>query len=372
MLFTGIAGGAICQNNKAKYDTSRVLEGIRPPILLTDFGKRSDSFYQEDVKKNTNKITIDFGNKNRLLIDYQGKEFILNHDVDSLLQNFWNDYQLVKESFKKDLPKKVTYFGKNKNVNQKPLIDVVYYTQKEVLQIQKSQEVALVRLLQDTLILVNYEEKAAIELVKSHNRVFKTYPHQTFTFTLNSLDNIEEIMDTNINQAIIEAVERAKNERKSTYPWKVVKVENDLMNQKIKSSISQNPLLDLLELHGDIGLGTYRNTFAPSLTIGVSLVSSKYLNKGFVAGAQLVFPTSHSSITNTFNTATKTMPFAGMTFFKTKEQAKVLKGGVFVGYTEKSVKLFGWYQLHPLVRIQPEINLFGKFPPVGLRIAFGI
>ncbi|HEY1057063.1 MAG TPA: hypothetical protein VGE24_18095, partial [Emticicia sp.] len=330
MLLTGIAGGAICQT-KAKYDTMRVLEGTRPPILLNTFGKRADVFNHEEVLKNTNKITIDFGDKNQLLIDFYGEDFDLKINADSLLRNFWNDYQLVKESFRKDAAKKITYFGKNRYVSGNPLIDIVYYPQKEVLRIAKDREVESVLLLQDTLVLVNYQDVAASELVKSHNRVFKTYPHQEFTFVLNSLDDIRDILTINVNQTIIEAVERARNERKGAAGWKMVKVENDVANQKIKSSVVGGPLLDILEIHGDIGLGSYQDRFVPSATLAVSLISDNYLKKGFSIGVQAYFPHERKP-DHTFSFNTKYMPFVGMTFFKkTGVMSKnvELKAGVF-------------------------------------------
>jgi hypothetical protein len=372
MLLTGIAGGTICQT-RAKYDTMNVLEGIRPPILLSNFGKRADVFALEEITKNSNKVSIDFGNKNRLLIDFQGTEYDLKINADSLLRNFWADYLLVKDSFRKDASKKITYFGKNQNVNANPLIDIVYYPQKEVLQIAKDREVQLVQLLQDTLVLVNYQNKAESDLVKSHNRVFKTYPHQQFTFVLNSLEDIRDILELNINQPIIEAVERVKNERKSTYPWKMVKVENDVVNQKIKSDVIGAALLDFLEFHGDIGVGTYRDQIIPSSTVGISLVSGRYLKRGFVIGAQAYFPHERKT-DNTYQFSTKYMPFVGMTFFKKKEKSNDidLKAGIFAGYAEKSIKIFGWYQVTPFLKIQPEINLFSKQQPFGFRIAIGI
>ncbi|WP_143706112.1 hypothetical protein [Emticicia sp. TH156] len=371
MLLTGIAAGGICQT-KAQYDTMAVLEGIRPPILLKDFGKRSDVFQQEDVIKNSNKVAIHFGHKNRLLIDFQGKEFNLKFNADSLLRNFWADYQLVKDSFRKDAVKKITYFGRNEYVSGRPLIDVAYHPQKEVFQIAQDKEVHQVQLLQDTLILVNYLNKAASELVKSHNRVFKTYPHQQFVFVLNSLDDIADILEINLNQAIIEAIERAQNERKGAYPWKIVKVENDVVNQKIKSDVVGVALLDFLEFHGDVGVGTYQDKIVPSATVGISLVSSRYLKKGFVLGAQAYFPHERKA-DNTFQFSTKYMPFVGMTFFKNKDKKNDvdLKAGIFAGYAEKSLKLFAWYQVTPFLKLQPEINLFSNQSPVGLRLAVG-
>ncbi|WP_337043485.1 hypothetical protein [Emticicia sp. 17c] len=372
MLLTGIAGGGVCQT-KAKYDTMNVLEGIRPPILLNKFGKRSDVFNHEEVIKNTNKITVDFGNKNRLLIDFYGNDFDLKINADSLLRNFWADYQLVKESFRKDAAKKITYFGKNKYVNGMPLIDIVYYPQKEVLRIAQDKEVQSVQLLQDTLILVNYQDKATSELIKSHNRIFKTYPHQQFTFTLNSLEGIRDILEVNINQTIIEAVERARNERKSAAAWKMVKVDNDVVNQKIKSEVVGGPLLDYLMINGDIGVGTYQDKFVPSATVAVSLMSDNYLKKGFAIGVQAYFPHTYG-LDNTYKFSTRYMPFVGMTFLRKKgiKGSDVeLKAGVFAGYTEKSLKLFAWYQLTPWLKLQPEVNLFSKQSPVGLRIAVG-
>ena len=372
MLLTGIAGGGICQTT-AKYDTMNVLEGIRPPILLSNFGKRSEVFAHEEIVKNTNKITIDFGNKNQLLIDFYGNDFDLKINADSLLRNFWEDYQLVKDSFKKEAAKKITYFGQNKHVSGNPLVDIVYYHQKEVLRIAKDREIQSVQLLQDTLILVNYQNVPTSELVKSHNRVFKTYPHQQFTFVLNSLEDIRDMLEVNINQTIIEAVERARNERKNASAWKMVKVENDVVNQKIKSSVVGGPLLDMLIINADLGIGTYRDKFVPSTSLSVSLVSDNYLKKGFSIGVQAYFPHSYKP-DNTYQFSTKFMPFVGMTFFKKKGAKSTdieLKAGVFAGYAEKSIKLFGWYQLTPWLKFQPEINLFSKQSPAGLRVAVG-
>lgn len=371
MLLTGIAAGGICQT-KAQYDTMAVLEGLRPPILLRDFGKRSDVFQQEDVIKNNNKVTVNFGHRNRLLIDFQGKEFGLKINADSLLRNFWADYQLVKDSFKKDAVKKITYFGKNQYVSGRPLIDVANYPQKEVLQIAQGKEVNQVQLLQDTLVLVNYLDKAEAELVKSHNRVFKTYPHQQFVFVLNSLDDIADILEINLNQVIIEAVERARNERKGTYPWKTVRVENDVVNQKIKSEVTGAAMLDFLEIYGDVGVGTYQNKIIPSATVGIGLISSKYLRTGFVVGTQAYFIHANKP-DESYRFNTRYMPFAGMTFHKKNGKgANVeMKSGVFVGYAEKSLKLFGWYQVTSFLKLQPEINLFSNQPPVGLRVAVG-
>jgi hypothetical protein len=372
MLLTGIAGGTICQT-RAKYDTMNVLEGIRPPILLNTFGKRADVFNHEEVLKNTNKITIDFGDKNRLLIDSHGNDFDLKINADSLLRNFWQDYQLVKDSFRKDAARKITYFGRNTYVNGNPLIDVLYYPQKEVLRIAKDREVQSVQLLQDTLVLVNYEDKAVVELKKSHNKIFKSYPHQEFTFVLNSLEDIRDILEVNLNQAIVEAVERARNERKSAAAWKMVKVENDVANQKIKSSIVGGPLLDYLMINADIGIGTYQDKFVPSTSLTMSLMSDNYLKKGFAIGVQAYFPHERKP-DNTFTFSTRYMPYAGMTFLKKKgiKGTEVeLKAGVFAGYAEKSIKIFGWYQLTPWLKLQPEINLFSKQSPVGLRVAVG-
>ncbi|MBA4852154.1 hypothetical protein [Emticicia sp. BO119] len=372
MLLTGIAGGTICQT-RAKYDTMNVLEGIRPPILLSNFGKRADVFNREEVLKNTNKITIDFGSKNQLLIDFYGSDFDLKINADSLLRDFWADYSLVKDSFRKDANKKITYFGKNRYVSGSPLIDIVYYSQKEVLRIAQDREVQSVQLLQDTLVLVNYQDMPTSELVKSHNRVFRTYPHQQFTFVLNSLEDIQDILEVNINRTIIEAVERARNERKSAAAWKMVKVENDVMNQKIKSSVVGGPLLDYLMINADIGMGTYQDKLMPSTSLTVSLMSDNYLKKGFAFGVQAYFP-HERKIDNTFKFSTKYMPYIGMTFIKKKgiKSTEVeLKAGVFAGYAEKSLKLFAWYQVTPWLKLQPEINLFSKQSPVGLRVAVG-
>ncbi|MFY7910778.1 MAG: hypothetical protein ACOVO2_14525, partial [Emticicia sp.] len=163
MLVLGIAGSALCQKNKAKYDTMTVLEGIRPPIMVNDFARKSDIYFNEEVKKNLNNLVIDFGDKNRLLIDYQGtNKFNLKHNVDSLLRNFWQDYSLIRDTLKQNTVKKITYYAKNKNVNRKAMIDIQYFPQKEVFQFGK--EVELVRLQQDTLVLINFDDKATAEL----------------------------------------------------------------------------------------------------------------------------------------------------------------------------------------------------------------
>ena len=86
MLILGIAVHAFCQKKKVGYDTLRVLEGIRPPILVYDFFRKSDIYFNEEVKRNANHFLIDFGNKNRLLIDYQGDYFYKNRVFSQLLR----------------------------------------------------------------------------------------------------------------------------------------------------------------------------------------------------------------------------------------------------------------------------------------------
>lgn len=386
MLILGIAGNVFCQKTKAKYDTMTVLEGIRPPIMVNDFARKSDIYFNEEVKKNLNNLVIDFGDKNRLLIDYQGtNKFELKHNVDSLLRNFWQDYSLIRDTLKQNTVKKVTYYGKNQNVNRKAVIDVQYFPQKEVFQFGK--EVELVRLQQDTLVLVNFDDKATAILVKTANRVFKTYENQSFLFNLNTIDEVEEILENNINQAIVEASERVENERKTVKPWKILGVVNDLASQKIRSKVKGNALFDFINFHADLGVGTTKNQFIYHTTFAIDFVSSKYLKRGILLGYQ--YQSNYTS-NNSLN-ASLTL-FSGVTFYQRKNSISYLKGGLFIGispfnYTNTSqkgsnFKLFFWYQLTPLIRIQPELVLFevnrttkkATFYPynTGFKISFGI
>jgi hypothetical protein len=384
MLILGIAVHAFCQKKKAGYDTLSVLEGIRPPILVNDFSRKSAIYFNEEVKKNTNHLVIDFGNKNRLLIDYQGDtKYELKQNADSLLRNFWNDYSLIRDTVNKNMVKKITYFGKNKNVNRKAIIDIQYFPQKEVFQFGK--EVELVRLKQDTLVLVNFENEATSKLVKSYNRVFKTYEDHTFLFNLNTIDEVEEILETNINQAIAETAERAETERKNTSPWKSVNVENDVMNQKIRSKVKGNALFDFINFHGDLGIGVVKGQVQNSITIAFDIASSNYYKRGFALGVQ-----GFSNINDKSLVAVNPSFFTGMTFYQRKNNKTQFKGGIFVGFNRfedlntkergLNTKLFGWYQLTPLIRIQPEISLpaynqtQGKFTfgsGLGFRLSFG-
>ncbi len=399
MLVLGIAGNVFCQKSRAKYDTLTVLEGVRPPIMVNEFARKSDLYFNEEVKKNLNNLVIDFGNKNRLLIDYQGvKDFELRHNADSLLRSFWQDYSLIRDTLKQNTVRKITYYARNKNVNRKSIINVQYFPQKEVFQFGKETEI--VHLQQDTLVLINFDDKATAELAKSANRVFKTFQSQSFLFNLNAIDDVEEILDFNINQAIIEASERIKNERKTVKPWKILGVENDLASQRIRSKVRGNALFDFISFHADLGVGFSEDKIRNSLTFAFDIVSS-YHKKGFIVGLQLVITpnkTSEFDYTQTY--------FTGMTFYKKTKSKPLLRGGVFVGVNSASVfnfinqtqfalerntniKIFGWYQLTPLIRIQPELYSYqfketlSNIPPFGstkqisffaksgLRISFG-
>ena len=384
MLILGIAVHAFCQKKKVGYDTLRVLEGIRPPILVYDFFRKSDIYFNEEVKRNANHFVIDFGNKNRLLIDYQGDtQHELKQNIDSLLRNFWNDYSLIRDTVNKNMVKKITYFGKNKNVNRKAIIDIQYFPQKEVFQFGK--EVELVRLKQDTLVLVNFENEATNKLVKSYNRVFKTYEEHIFLFNINAIDDVEEFLETNINQAIAETAERVETERKTVKPWKSVNVENDVMNQKIRSKTKGNALFDFINFHADIGMGVVKGQVQNSITIAFDIASSKYYKKGFALGVQ-----GFSNINDKSLIAVNPSFFTGVTFYQRKNNITQFKGGIFVGFnrfedlnTKERVfntKLLGWYQLTPLIRIQPEISLpaynrtqekFISGSGLGFRISFG-
>lgn len=389
MLILGIAVQAFCQKKKVGYDTLSVLEGIRPPILINDFSRKSDINFKDEIKKNVNHLIIDFGNKNRLLIDYQGDtKYELKQNVDSLLQNFWQDYLLIRDTVNKNMVKKITYFGKNKNVNRKAIIDIQYFPQKEVFQFGK--EVELVRLKQDTLVLVNFDNQASSKLIRSYNRVFKTYEEQTFLFNLNSIDEVEEILETNINRAIVETAERAATERKTVKPWKILGVENDLMSQRIRSKVRGNALFDFINFHADIGIGVIKEQAQGSATFAFDIASSSYLKKGFALGVQSSFRITERTNSSLLSILTPTY-FTGMTFYQRKNNINQFKGGVFFGYSRfrdpksnapsADAKIFGWYQLSPLIRIQPEIGLFTydvidrKIKPAsgnfGLRLSFG-
>lgn len=375
MLILGIAVHAFCQKKKASYDTLRVLEGIRPPILINDFSRKSDIYFNEEVKRNTNHLIIDFGNKNRLLIDYQGDtKYEQKQNADSLLRNFWNDYSLIRDTVNKNMVKKITYFGKNKNVNRKAIIDIQYFPQKEVFQFGK--EVELVRLRQDTLVLVNFDNEATSKLAKTANRVFKTYEEQTFLFNLNAIDNIESILETNINQAIAETAERAETERKSVKPWKILGVENDLMSQRIRSKIKGNALFDYITMHADLGIGLKGLKPSTSVTAAIEFTSSNYFKKGILFGIQNVTSLQNQGINEKVNPTS--VFFSGITFYKRKENTRTsLKSGLFLGYSTTSkfdnsasnrypsviernhnLNFFAWYQITPLFRLQIDLAEF--------------
>ncbi len=389
MLVLSIVGNAFCQKTKAKYDTMTVLEGIRPPIMVNDFARKSDIYFNEEVKKNLNNLVIDFGDKNRLLIDYQGtNKFDLKHKVDSLLRNFWQDYSLIRDTLKHNTVKKITYYAKNKNVNRKAVIDIQYFPQKEVFQFGK--DVELVRLQQDTLVLINFDDKATAELVKTANRIFKTYQSQSFLFNLNSIDEVEDILENNINQAIIEASERVENERKTVKPWKIIGVVNDLANQRIRSKVKGNALFDFINFHGDIGIGVIKSQAQGSTTLAFDIASSNYYRRGIALGVQASFMFAEKENNPLLSLFIPTF-FTGITFYQRKNNTNQFKGGLFFGYSifkdpksdapTANAKIFGWYQLSPLIRIQPEIGLFSydvidkkiksASGNVGLRLSFG-
>lgn len=387
MLILGIVGNALCQKIKSKHDTMTVLEGIRPPIMVNDFARKSDIYFNKEVKRNLNNLVIDFGNKNHLLINYQGiNKYDLKQNVDSLLRSFWQDYSLIRDTLRQNAVKKITYYGKNKNVNRKAMIDIQYFPQKEVFQFGK--EVELVRLQQDTLVLINFDDKA--KLIKSDNQVFKTYQNQSFLFNLNTIDDVEDVLENNINQAIIEASERVENERKTVKPWKILGVVNDLASQRIRSKVRGNALFDFINFHADLGIGMINEQAQASTTLAFDIASSSYYRKGFALGVQSSFMFTEKTNSSAHSLLVPTY-FTGMTFYQRKNNTVQFKGGLFFGYSRfrdpksnaptANVKIFGWYQLTPLIRIQPEIGLFTydvidrKIKPasgtIGLRLSFG-
>lgn len=377
MLVLGIVGNALCQKIRSKYDTMTVLEGIRPPIMVNDFARKSDIYFNEEVKKNLNNLVIDFGDKNRLLIDYQGVEkFNLKYNVDSLLRNFWQDYSLIRDTLKQNTVKKITYYAKNKNVNRKAVIDIQYFPQKEVFQFGK--EVELVRLQQDTLVLINFDDIATAKLVKTANRVFKTYENQSFLFNLNAIDDVEDMLENNINQAIIEASERVENERKTVKPWKILGVVNDLASQRIRSKVKGNALFDFINMHADVGIGISSIDLKPStsFTLAVELTSSSYMKKGILFGIQQGRKFQNQGIPE--KTVYTALMFTGVTFYSKKgNKNSSMKSGLFMGYTtdtkvdytsanrprpiiEKNHNLifFGWYQINKFCRLQIDFAQF--------------
>ena len=384
MLILGIAGSAFCQ--KSKTDTLAIFEGISPPILSSSISRVTYNWYTQ-VKRNPNRIIINFGKKNLLKIDYQGtKSFVIRQNIDSLLTDFWNDYSLIRDTVNKNMVKKITYFGKNKAVNHKAVIEIQYFPQREVFQFGK--EVELVRLKQDTLLLVSYNsETIRKEIVKPGNWAVKRYKNQSFLFNLNTIDDVEYMTEFNINQAIIEAGERIERERKTVKPWKSVNIENDVMNQKITNRIGGGRLYNYANLHADLGVGMLKDKFTYSSTVAVDFMSSRYFKKGITVGFQYNTQFKDNSRLKSSGTV-----FTGMTYYKRNKNTEFFKGGIFIGYSptfneataEKgfNLKLLGWYQLTSYTRIQPEISLIEvnrtakktTFYPynTGFRISFGI
>ena len=226
MLVLGIAGNVFCQKNRT--DTTLIFSEKSPPIISVAHGNLEIHTITPYVKRNPNHIVVNFGRKNVLKIDYQGSDaYIMKHNVDSLLAHFWSDYLLIRDTLNKDMVKKITYHGKNKDINNKGTMEVQYYPQREVFQFGRSVE--LVRLKQDTLLIVDYEVKSAIN---GYNKApIKSFKTKSFLFNLNTIDDVEEIIDFGVNQAVVEAGKRVESERKNAKPWKHVNIRNDLMTQ---------------------------------------------------------------------------------------------------------------------------------------------
>ncbi len=382
MLVLGIVGNALCQKNR--IDTTIIFEGKSPPITANIYDRVGTYSWYTQVKRNPNHIIVDFGNKNVLKIDYQGtKAFAVNQNVDTLIADFWNDYSLIRDTLNKKMVKKVTYYAKNEDAKSKSVIEVQYYPQKEVFQFGK--DIELVQLKQDTLLLIAYD----MEPNSYHysNRPVKRFKNQSFLFNLNSIDDVEEIIDFNTNQAIIEAGQRVANERKTTKTWQSVTIENNTLNQKIRSRISGGRRYNYVNLHADLGVGMLKDKFVYSSTVAMDIMSDSYFRKGITFGFQYNTQFKDNQQVKLSGTV-----FTGMTYYKRTKSVEVFKGGIFIGYSPNTyevsaekianLKLFGWYQLTQYIRIQPELSLLeinrttkktSLYPyNTGFKISFGI
>lgn len=382
MLVLCIVGSALCQKNRT--DTTMIFEGKSPPITTNLYDRVGTYSWYTQVKRNPNHIIVDFGNKNVLKIDYQGtKAFAVNQNVDTLIADFWNDYSLIRDTLNKKMVKKVTYYAKNKDAKSKSVIEVQYYPQKEVFQFGK--DIELVQLKQDTLLLIAYD----MEHNSYHysNRPVKRFKNQSFLFNLNSIDDVEEIIDFNTNQAIIEAGQRVANERKITKTWQSVTVENNTLNQKIRSRINGGRRYNYVNLHADLGVGMLKDKFVYSSTVAMDIMSDSYFRKGITFGLQ-----SNTQFKDNQQVKLSVTVFTGMTYYKRTKNVEVFKGGIFIGYSPNTyeisaekianLKLFGWYQLTQYIRIQPELSLLeinrttkkaSLYPyNTGFKILFGI
>lgn len=382
MLILGIVGNAFCQ--KSGEDTLLIFEGKSPLITNNLYDRLASYTWNTKVKRNPNHIIVDFGNKNILKIDYQGSDaFVVKQNVDTLIADFWNDYSLIQDTLNKKMVKKITYYAKNKDAHSKSVIEIQYYPQKEVFQFGK--DIELVQLKQDTLLFIAYEMQSNSNHYS--NRPVKRFKNQSFLFNLNSIDDIEEIMGLGVNQAIVEAGQRVENERKTTKIWKSVTVENNTLNQKIRSRIGGGRLYNYSNLHADLGVGMLKNKFVYSSTVAMDIMSESYFLKGITFGFQY---NTHFDDNNQVKLSGNI--FAGMTYYKRTKYIEVFRGGIFIGYSPNTnevalekianLKLFGWYQLTQYIRIQPELSLFEinrtakktTFYPynTGFKISFGI
>lgn len=382
MLVLGIVSNALCQKGEA--DTVLIFEKKSPPIISNSYFNSGTYTWQTRIRRNPNYIVISFGKKNVLKIDYQGtKAFELNQNIDSLIADFWNDYTLIRDTLSKNMVKKITYHAKNNDMQGKAIIEIQYFPQKSVFQFGK--DVELVQLKQDTLLLVSYDMLSN----ENHysNRPTKRFKSQSFLFNLNSIDDIEEIIDFGVNQAIIEAGQRVENERKTTKTWETIRVTNNTLNQKIKSQVTGGRLYNYANIHADLGIGMLKNKFIYSSTLAIDIMSDSYFTKGITFGLQ-----SNTQFKDNQQVKLSGTVFTGMTYYKKTKNVEVSKGGIFIGYSPNTyevsaekianLKLFGWYQLTPYMKIQPELSLLeinrttkkASFYPynTGFRISFGI
>jgi hypothetical protein len=384
-------------------------------ILPQDFSIIPSTFYstflgQGELGKNTSRIELDLGNKNKLHIFVRNiKDLDKRKNIDSLLALFVKDYQVLKPNLKETTAARSAQYSVSKN--GKMVLDLQEFPQAiERLQYRSGGEPVNLKTQMDTLKIVIAVDTPAIkrwlkikEVFGKENPDVQAFKNIYFYFIVNQLDDLAAISTQGVNPKINEALADIK-------AYKGHDIYNEsIFNFSYRSDATGKPgddakvMLDkrigrvqtyaspFLNAHFSVGVGLIKDqwtmnfqqmfSFIPNQNkrIGYSVGATTFYNYEFEAGS-----TYSKRVINSFNQI-------GVTFYNVKSQSRAkldnwIVGGIYLGYLHKAqgslfqdrtVSLSATIWARSLFKIQPEVyipELFNKknLPTFGLRLQVGI
>lgn len=218
------------------------------------------------------KFNVDLQNGNKLRLEIGDiNDLSRVYNIDSLLEIFVKDLDLLKDSLQDPLSsKRIDYMLGADGINKIRLAQRHSSSSSFVV---KQNELASLRIDQDTVIIIGTIPNPP----KMHEKITLKFPrYYRVTLFLNSIDELRGLMDNRITikmKGLMENAGRAKWYGGTT-GWGNYKLKTDpSITADLPRGMSGTPK-DFLAFNGNVAVQNYQKYFVPSFGLGVSFVNS--------------------------------------------------------------------------------------------------